>query len=331
MTTTESALPGGAIFQIPSTLALVADLLETRVADWRKIKERCVAHREIARNRGQFVGTAVKRTTARLSIGDTKGAREIVDEALTRLPSNPDLYCLSGKVFTAASDVGRAEESFHKAFDFGCRKRELFDGWVAVLQRREDWREMARVAAIAEEQLKSCQFQLLRDKALMWLGDQAARSGDFITAEQDYRQALENISGATRKYSFKSDRAHLWQLNETLIVRWLGVVRMVRPPDGSGLKPYLNACLNAILRYRSNNWQIVVTAISSGNEWINRAARRNTTMSLTDDATKMMEKMNRVKKLVNNRMMARGDVPTDLAKQLDETIGRLSKLTAEAS
>jgi len=31
MTTTESALPGGAIFQIPSTLALVSDLLEARV------------------------------------------------------------------------------------------------------------------------------------------------------------------------------------------------------------------------------------------------------------------------------------------------------------
>jgi hypothetical protein len=29
---------------------------------------------------------------------------------------------------------------------------------------------MARVAAIAEEQLQSCQFKLLRDKALMSLG-----------------------------------------------------------------------------------------------------------------------------------------------------------------
>ena len=66
MTTTESALPGGAIFQISSTLALVAGLVEGRVADWKELsRENCRKHLATAKNYGPFVGTAVRRTIAR--------------------------------------------------------------------------------------------------------------------------------------------------------------------------------------------------------------------------------------------------------------------------
>jgi tetratricopeptide (TPR) repeat protein len=331
MTTTESALPGGAIFQIPSTLALVSDLLQARVADWKKIKSRCQSHVEIAQNRGVFVGTAIQRTISRLSTGDIDGAREIVDEALANLPSNPDLNCLDAKVFADAGDIARAEESFRKAYDLGCRRREIFDGWIDVLRRREDWREMVRVAAIAEERLQSCQFQLLRDKALMSLGDQAARSGDFVKAEQEYRRALDNIQIATRQYSFRADRAQLWQLNETLVVRWLGVVRMVWPPDGGGLRQYFNACLNAIIKYRSSNGQIVHTAIVSGNEWIEKLRRRGVTPSSANHTKMFAEKLDRVINATKARPFSRKNGFAGSEEGLAKLRDKLSKVISDTN
>ena len=250
-----------------------------------------------------------------------------MDEALANLPSNPDLYCLSAKVFAEAGDIARAEEGFKKAYDLGCRRREIFDGWVDVLQRREDWREVARIAVIAEEQVQSCQFQLLRDKALMWLGDQAARSGDFINAEQQYRTALDSIKIATRQYNFRADRAQLWQLNETLIVRWLGVVRMVWPPDGGGLKQYFNACLNATIKYRSSNVQIVLTAINLGNEWIDKLIRRGVTTSGAKDAKIFGEKLARVKNALGTRSFSRMNARIGVEEQLVKLGDKLSKVT----
>ncbi len=327
MTTTEAALPGGAAFQIPSTLALVSDLVEARVADWKNIKSRCRSHVEIAKNRGQFVGIAVKRTIARLSTGDNAGAHEIVDGALANLPLNQDLHCLSAKVFADAGDIARAEESFGKSYELGCRKRELFDGWVDILRRREDWREMARVAAIAEEQLQTCQFQLIRDKALMWLGDQAARSGDFVNAEQEYRRALENIKAATCQYSFGADRAQLWQLNETLIVRWLGVVRMIWPPDGAGLRQYFNACLNAILKYRSRNSQVLFTAIGSGNEWTKKLLKRGVTTSSGRDAKVFSEKLDRLRNSIKSPSFSRSSTPVEVEEEVIKLRDNLLKIS----
>ena len=160
MTSIGSALPGGAIYEIPSTLSLVSDLVEQRVADWKEIKTKCGAYRKLSENRGQFVGDAVRRTITRLDTRDYAGARETVDAALRSMPDHPDLWCLRGKVFLEADDVAQAEESFARAFDGGCRKRELFEGWLSVLERREDWRELEKIALKAEQHLTLCQYNM---------------------------------------------------------------------------------------------------------------------------------------------------------------------------
>ena len=124
MTSIESALPGGAIFEIPSTIALVSDLVEKRVADWKEIKDKCRTHQKLTENHGQFVGEAVRRTLARLNAGDIDGAKQTVDRALAEMPNHPDLLCLRGKTYLEAEDVAQAEENFARAYELGCRKRE---------------------------------------------------------------------------------------------------------------------------------------------------------------------------------------------------------------
>jgi hypothetical protein len=172
MTSIGSALPGGAIYEIPSTLSLVSDLVEQRVADWKQIKAKCGTYHKLSENWGQFVGDAVRRTIARLDGGDYAGARETVDTALASMPQHPDLLCLRGKVFLESDDVAQAEENFASAFDGGCRKRELFEGWISVHERREDWRELEKVALKAEQNLQLCQYNMRRAQAAMFLGDQ---------------------------------------------------------------------------------------------------------------------------------------------------------------
>jgi hypothetical protein len=79
MTGIHTALPGGAVFEIPSTLSLVADLVEKRVADWKTIKSKCISHEKLTGNLGYFVGEAVRRTIGLLNARDFEGAKETVN------------------------------------------------------------------------------------------------------------------------------------------------------------------------------------------------------------------------------------------------------------
>ena len=327
MTGIQSVFPGGAVFEIPSTLSLVSDLIEKRVADWREIRSKCLAHQKLTENRGFFVGEAVRRTIGRLSVRDFEGAKETVNTALGQIPHHPDLLCLRGKVFLESDDVARAEEDFAKSFELGCRKRELFEGWLSVLERREEWRELDRVALSAEQRLGLCQYHIRRTEAIVFLGDQFSRSGENETAEQTYRSALEILKSGLRRYSYPADRSNIRRMNEIIISRWLGAIGMASSRHEGGVKRFVGACVKAIMTYKSSDARIVEAALNTINEWLSRVSNRSvTTTSDVERAFVLRDRLSQLENIIQVRIRVSIEKKEELSKQALSAIERLDRL-----
>jgi tetratricopeptide (TPR) repeat protein len=332
MTGVQSALPGGAVFEIPSTLSLVADLVEKRVADWKVIRSKCLAHEKLTENLGFFVGEAVRRTIGRLNARDFDGAKETVNTALGQIPNHPDLLCLRGKVFLEADDHGRAEEDFAKSFDLGCRKRELFEGWLSVLERREEWRELDRVALLAEQTLSLCQYRLRRVEAIVRLGDQFSRSSENETAEQTYRRALEILKSGLRIYNYPADRSNVKRMNEIVISRWLGAIAMASSRHEGGIKRFVGACVKAMATYKSNDARIVEGALNTLNDWLSRVSSRTvTTNADVERALVLKSRLIQLESIIQTRIRTSLEKREELAKQTREAMQRLDKVVAQTA
>jgi hypothetical protein len=102
---------------------------------------------------------------------------------------------------------------------------------------------------------------------------------------------------------------------------------MVWPPDGAGLRQYFNACLNAIIKYRSSNGQIVLTAIGSGNEWIEKLSRRGLTPSSAKDTQIFSEKVERVIRATRARTFSKKNGSAGSDEELAKLRDKLSKAT----
>jgi tetratricopeptide (TPR) repeat protein len=330
MTGIQSALPGGAVFEIPSTLSLVADLIEKRVADWKEIRSKCLTHEELSQNLGFVVGEAVRRTIGRLSARDVEGAKEIVNAALAQVPNHPDLLCLRGKVFLEANDAGRAEEDFAKSFELGGRKRELFEGWLSVLEKREEWRELERVALLAEQTLNLCQYHLRRSEAIVLLGDQFSRSGENDTAEQIYRSALEILKTGFRRYNYPADRSNIKRMNEIVISRWLGAIGMLTSRQEGGIKRFLGACVKAILTYKSNDTRIVEAALNTLNDWLSRISGRSViTNTDVERALVLRDRLVQLENIIQTRIRVTIERKAELARQAGIALERLDGIVAQ--
>jgi hypothetical protein len=327
MTSIGSALPGGAIYEIPSTLSLVSDLVEQRVADWKEIKTKCGAYQKLSENRGQFVGDAVRRTITRLAARDYVGARETVDAALASMPDHPDLWCLRGKVFLEADDVAQAEDSFARAFGGGCRKRELFEGWLSVQERREDWRELEKIALKAEQHLNLCQYNMRRAQAIMFLGDQYSRTGENETAEQTYRASLEIIKAGLKRYSYPADRASLKKLNDILVSRWLGVIGITSSKHEGGVKRFVGACVKAIQTYRCNDVRIIEAGIDALKDWTQRVlARLKVTNTDIERALDLRNRLDQINSVIELRIKISPEKKVILSQAVATVAERLAKI-----
>jgi tetratricopeptide (TPR) repeat protein len=274
MTTIDSVLPGGAVFKLPSTLTLVAPLVEKRVLEWGKIKTACRKLRSVSSNKYPLIGDAIRRTLVQLNAGDHRGALGTVKAALQKAPDDPDLLCLLGRVCVKSGDFARAEESYQRAFDLGCKHRALVDGWLEVRESDEDWRGVIVVCEIGERTFNLCRYLISKTRAMMMIGDQYSRVGKHSQAEGEYESAITMIKEGLERYQYPADRASLWKLNESLVVRWLGSIRMTSD-DLDGKRRFFGACHKAIMTYRLVSGEVVRSALDALNTWAQIQSKRS--------------------------------------------------------
>ncbi|TWB50893.1 tetratricopeptide repeat protein [Bradyrhizobium sacchari] len=138
MTARDTSLPGGAAFKVPDMMGLITPLVEKVVVDHRSIKSKCDQFRALRGNKEPFVGSAITRTIAFLNSGDRLSALQTARTALEKVPEDPDLLCLMGRVYNATGNAPKADEYFREAHRMGCKKRVLFDEWISLREKRED-------------------------------------------------------------------------------------------------------------------------------------------------------------------------------------------------
>ncbi|WP_166037897.1 AAA family ATPase [Sphingosinicella sp. YJ22] len=274
MTSLDASLPGGATFKLSPTLALVTGLVEQRVPDHAEIKGKTKKLTKVAANKKPYIGEAVLRTIAYLEQGDTSSANNVVQTALQTLPDDPDLLCLLGRCLEAQGDRPKAKEVFQKAHDLGCRRRELFFGWIKVVEEQEDWNGMISVAELAEDAIKSCRFRLARNRARAELGHERSRAGDYRGAIEFYEDALVDLHAALEVYQLSPDRADLWKQNDQIVGAWLGAVRMAESSSGGDGRRLFSAYWRAITTYRIVSRAAFSGALDALSDWLGRVEGR---------------------------------------------------------
>ncbi|TIQ44609.1 RNA-binding domain-containing protein [Mesorhizobium sp.] len=282
MTAIETSLPGGAVFKLPSALLLVSALLEERVAGWEHIQDECDRLVSLREHKGPFVGQAITRAIALLRSGAVGDAEIVAVDALRSLPDSSDLHCLLGRCLAEAGNP-RAEDAYLRAFELGCQKRDLFDGWLSVREKSKDWRGIIEICDKAEEKLNSCRYCIARNNARMHIGDEFARAGRYSEATEAYAAALDDIRAAFAKYTYRPDRTLLWRLNEILASRWLGTVRMDLDRQPEGLRRLFGVYHKAILTYKYWNPQTLQSALNTLEHWLNRVVTRKEISETTRD------------------------------------------------
>jgi tetratricopeptide (TPR) repeat protein len=268
MTAKETSLPGGAIFKLPSMMGLIAPLVEKVVTEWKPIKAKCQKFRSLSAKKAPLIGGAITRTVAFLSSGDEQQALRTAKAALNEFPDNPDLLCLIGTVYNKIGDVANADESFQIAYRQGCKKRVLLEEWILLREKREDWAGVIEITTIGEELFDTARFVISKCNAEMMIADQSSRIGRHTEAEKAYERTLKLIRQALRDYDLPGERADLWKLNRSLVVRWLGAIRM-QTKTLEGDKRFFGACVKAIMTYRLLSKDIVFSGIATLRQWTN--------------------------------------------------------------
>jgi tetratricopeptide (TPR) repeat protein len=269
MTKLDTSLPGGATFIVPNTFSTVKRLVEKRVDNWAEIKTDSEKYVDVAKNKTPYIADAVTRTMAKLKSGDSVGALEIAQAAVTSLPENPELLCLLGRVYSVRGD-GRSEEAFSKAHALGFAKRALFDNWIQSRMDREDWDGVVQLALTAENAIKICHYRVLRNDAIQRKADGYMQAGIYARAEQNYEAAIRDVREGLPIYPYLADRARLWKLNQALVIRWLGAVQVQARNQRNGPRRQFGAFHKAIFAYKVGSEQLLQSALQSFNEWISK-------------------------------------------------------------
>lgn len=282
MTSTETSLPGGAVFKLPLALLLVSSLLQERVSGWEKIKTECDRVVALRQNKAPFVGQAITRAVTLLRSGDCREARHVAAEALRALPDNPDLQCLLARCLAEDGDA-RAEEAFRRAADLGCEKRDMYEGWLVVRERARDWRGIVDLASKAEQTLLLCRYSAIRIRAQMNIGDEFARAGQYKDADGAYVAGILDIKRALETYAGDGDRALLWKLNETIVARWIGVVKMEVGNHPDAGRRLFGVYHKAVLTYKYWNDTTLNAALDSATIWMRRLSTRKDVSETTKE------------------------------------------------
>ena len=229
-----SDLPGGATILVPRTLTLMAEVIERRVANYGALKAVCVEQRSLHKDPVPFVRDAVRRCMAHLTNKDFPGAAEVATEALAKLPEHPDLLCLVARCKLALGGQHRSDAiGFLQAADSkGCRKNELFELWIEVLERDRDWVGIIAVIRSAEIKLsRPGRFCLARARAYVELANDFMRANRYKDAEKVSLDGAEDIKNLLKNQLLPLFWMDAREAQKTVIRKWLAAISLQCPSD----------------------------------------------------------------------------------------------------
>ena len=318
MTTVDHSPPGAATFKVPATLRLVGDLVEKRVPDWERIKKKCAEHIALRNDHRPFVSRVIGEAMRLLREKDAPEALIVTANALINLPENSDLHCMMGRVYLSLDD-SRAEDSYQKSFDLGCRKRELLDGWIEYRQKRSDWLGVINIAKVGEREHKMGRYALARYQAEMMIGDQFAKIGEYESADSRYEGALRDLTNLLDNNTYPAEAKSFGNLKNSLIIRWLGAVRMSASRTSGWQFRYFGACCKAITVFKSADSNVLAYSMAALNEVLERVADRD---QISDTAYGQVDQASSRLENLASHLKSRSDIPEGKKERFAEDAER---------
>lgn len=296
----ETDLLGGSTYSIPATLALVRPLVESRVTDHDEVAQRCAEYTALSNNKAPYVGEVVTRAIALLATKKHSEAISLVRSALSELPEDGDLLCLLGRCYQESGNDSRAKDELSRAFDLGCRKRELFTHWTAILERQEDWSNLVNLSEKAYEATSIEWFRIKQVVGKLQLGDALGRGGNYPDATRLYEESLNLVIASLRRRLLSSDRSEFSRLRSNLALRWLGAVRMSIGSQMDDERRMFGAYFKAITVFKLRSDAVYLSTTTVVSDWTSRFETRKTLSDTARDyILQTIERLNRLISIVD--------------------------------
>lgn len=250
----DSNLPGGAKIVVPTSVAMMRELVELRVTDREELKRRCKEHRRRDRPAQVVVADAISRSVALLRDNRCYDAIKVIEASLNKIENNGDLLCMLGRcLYQSGPDrYTEAEAAFGKSFNNKCVRRELFDYWVRVRKERQDWDGVVEVSERAHKATGDNAFTSLAIAALIEKGDLLAAAGQWQLAETCYHQGADRAIAIVRNNPNTPSLTDLRDNLSASVRRWVDAVRR-SAGTFQGDRKVFNTAYMAVTHY--NQWE----------------------------------------------------------------------------
>ena len=181
------------------------------------------------------------------------------------------------------------------------------------------------IAEIAKPELfDSALFIVAKCNAEMMIGDQASRIGRHPEAEARYEDCHKNYPRGATKKDVPGERADLWKLNRSLVIRWLGSVRMQQPALTEETD-FFGACAKAIRTIGCSSKDVLLSGSSALREWASISLGRSAvTDRIRTDADVDERRLRDLRALVVSRQEFRDLTSLELG-QIDQLVLDFSK------
>lgn len=233
---------GGPKLSVPDSIRLMADIIQERLLDPRRIEKRCKQATTSIAGQERQVGGLIRKVASLWNIEENGKALEVAQYATGKY-NHPDLHCLLGRALLTVDPpkAKRADTAFRKAFELGCRRKELPDLWVEAKKALKDWVGVTEVVRSLPDDLLGADHVYEFGLAQIRLADNAAAQHKREVASERYRQAGISIDKAFKEDMARGRVEDLKKLRWLAFTKYVELMAILRPEPDEHLDVWLAA------------------------------------------------------------------------------------------
>lgn len=192
---------GGARLLVPSGIRLMSDLIRGYVRDPNRVQNDCAKARAGSPSLGPQVSPVVHQAVALWRDNRPEDTVALVRSHVRKNSDNPDLHCLLGRAYLRLPtvDARKADATFRKASDLGCKRPELMTLWIEAKQILRDWVGIIEITRLADKTEPTADNAYARGRAFEELATIAINTGNLPTAAEYFREGGRDVDHGFRQ------------------------------------------------------------------------------------------------------------------------------------
>jgi hypothetical protein len=181
-----SHMPGGTQIAIPGTIRMMRPILREKINDPTRIETSCSKARSATRKASRDVRPDVNRIVSLWANDQAQEAHDLAINLENQFPEDGDVRCLVGRSFLRLREPNyrKADISFRKAQEMGCKRPELIPLWVDAKAALGDWNGLLEITAFKGHDLPNADILVARADAYRELSEMDRKAGSIRSAAE---------------------------------------------------------------------------------------------------------------------------------------------------